>query len=96
MLDDWVGYLLVGGYRSPDNTVTGGGITYGPSLGYIGAFAGGTNTWTLSGGNWNDKRIYKPLVLLALISLTAISFACFWMYYRRYYNYLKINYHIHG
>lgn len=47
-----LGAFSVGGYTSPDNTVTGGGIIVGPSIGYIGAFAGGTNTWTLTGGSW--------------------------------------------
>ena len=49
-----LGAFSVSGYSSPDGTVTGGGLTIGPSLpgGYIGGFAGGTNTWTISGGNW--------------------------------------------
>lgn len=41
-----------------NNGLAGGGITIGPSLpgGYIGAFAGGENTWTLSGGNWGGNN----------------------------------------
>jgi len=49
-----LGAFSASGYQSPNGTVTGGGLTIGPSLpgGYIGGFAGGTNTWTISGGNW--------------------------------------------
>jgi hypothetical protein len=50
-----LGQFSLVGYRSPDGSVTGGGVTIGlPSLtlGYIGAFGGPTYTWTLSGGSW--------------------------------------------
>jgi len=47
-----IGAFSIVGYRSPNGQVTGGGITIGPSIGYIGAFAGGTYTWTISGGRW--------------------------------------------
>ncbi|KAF0145014.1 MAG: RhsA [Nitrospirae bacterium] len=49
-----IGAFSVLGYRSPGGNVTGGGITVGPSLpgGYIGAIVGGSNTWTLGGGDW--------------------------------------------
>jgi RHS repeat-associated protein len=47
-----LGWFSVLGYVSPDAGVTGIGISYGPSFGYVGALAGATNTWTLFGGNW--------------------------------------------
>ena len=47
-----LGTLSVEGYRSPDGSVTGGGITVGPAAGYIGAMGGGSYTWTLGGGEW--------------------------------------------
>ena len=48
------GVASVGGYRSPDGSVTGGGVTIGPSLPgtYLFGSAGGSYTWTLGGGNW--------------------------------------------
>ena len=47
-----LGAFSVGGYAS--GNITGYGVTIGPSLpgSYIGGFAGGTNTWTITGGNW--------------------------------------------
>ncbi len=47
-----LGAVSVGGFRSLDGSVSGGGVTVGPSLGYIGAIGGGTYTWTLGGGKW--------------------------------------------
>nr|WP_246562084.1 RHS repeat-associated core domain-containing protein [Geobacter grbiciae] len=47
-----LGALSLGGYRSPDGSVTGAGITVGPAVGYIGGIAGGSYTWTLGGGKW--------------------------------------------
>ncbi len=48
-----LGAVSVEGFTS-DSGISGGGITIGPSLpgGYIGAFGGATDTWTISGGNW--------------------------------------------
>jgi hypothetical protein len=49
-----MGILSVGGYRSPDGSVTGAGVTLGPSLpgSYIFGYGGGSYTWTLGGGKW--------------------------------------------
>ncbi len=47
-----LGGVSVGGYQSPDRSVTGGSVTIGPTWGYIGAIGGGSYTWTLGGGDW--------------------------------------------
>jgi len=47
-----LGAFSVEGYMSPDRSVTGGGVSVGPAVGYIGAMAGGSYTWTLGGGRW--------------------------------------------
>lgn len=47
-----LGTFSIEGYRSLDGSVTGGGVTLGPSLGYIGTFGGGSYTWTITGGSW--------------------------------------------
>lgn len=49
-----LGAFSIEGYRSPDGSVSGAGVVVGPGIGYIGAFAGGTYTWTLAGGDWGD------------------------------------------
>lgn len=48
------GALSVSGYRSPDGSVSGGGVTIGPSVPgtVIYGTAGGSYTWTLGGGTW--------------------------------------------
>ena len=50
----------VGAYLSPDQQIKGVSLTIGPSLGYIGAIAGGTNTWTIFAYSQNSQGTSAP------------------------------------